>query len=306
MYHQKPSRSKLDRIHARPGVPMISVVVPVYRDWSLVKDLLGVLEAQTWRDFEIILVNNDPDEKEIEVSLPYVSVPVRVIDCPAPGSYAARNRGSEHAAGQLLAFTDADCLPDPRWLHGFVSAIDIARDEILVGPVHMFTTETPNDWEIFDAVRGMRQDVFVRHGYGVTANLAINTSLFRALNGFDGTRLSGGDAEFCRRAGRAGVSLRLLHDAIVRHPARDSKELLETKARRIKGGQVGTGPLPRRIIWTIRSLSPPIREMFAYLRERGKPMRWKLIACRIRMHLWAEELREIYRLIFLRHAPERR
>jgi glycosyltransferase involved in cell wall biosynthesis len=301
------SYDKSDIVELRESsARMISVIVPVYRDWNQATELLAALKAQTWRDFEVILVNNEPESSVNPDNLPHPGVALSVIDCAKPGSYAARNMGASQASGQILAFTDADCLPVEEWLQALAEGITPSRDEILIGPVELVAACNPNDWEIFDTVRGMRQEVFIRHGYGVTANLALRAAVFKRLNGFDETRLSGGDAEFCRRATRDGVSLQFIHAAQVRHPARSSRAQIETKARRIKGGQVGVGPFKRRLGWGLRSLSPPIREMFAYIREARYPVRWRIKACRIRLYLWGVELREIYNLIVLRNAPERR
>ncbi|WP_353057092.1 glycosyltransferase family A protein [Microbulbifer sp. VAAF005] len=43
--------------------------------------------------------------------------------CKKPGSYAARNKGVELAEGDWLIFTDADCLPDSKWIAGIDRAV---------------------------------------------------------------------------------------------------------------------------------------------------------------------------------------
>ncbi len=40
----------------------------------------------------------------------------RMIHEPLPGSYAARNQGLSQARGNIVAFTDADCIPNPDWI----------------------------------------------------------------------------------------------------------------------------------------------------------------------------------------------
>ena len=286
----------------------LSVIVPVYREGAGLQVLLAAFGAQTLDAdrFEVILVDNDPDGPAPLPPLPALPFAAQVVDCRIPGSYAARNAGAAHASGKIFAFTDSDCLPTMGWLCALVAASIEMQDEILVGPVDLYAAPVPNVWEIFDTVRGMRQDIFVRHGYGVTANLAVRATLFRHLGGFDDARLSGGDAEFCRRAGRQGVRLRLVTSAKVRHPARKSREEIETKARRIKGGQISIGPIWQRALWGVRSLCPPAREMGMYLLEKEFPLRWRFIACHIRMLLWRVELHELYRLSVLRKPPERR
>ena len=79
---------------------------------------------------------------------------------------------------------------------------------------------------------------------------------------------------------------------------------LVTKARRIKGGQIRAGPLPRRVAWTLRTLSPPLRDTLAYLRAPF-PASERAMAIAVRFRLWSVELAETVRLL-AGGAPERR
>lgn len=288
----------------RDGACRASIIIPVYRDWPSVILLLGDLRNQARNDCHIVIVDNDPSGQGVPMDLPDPLMSCQIVSCDAIGSYAARNAGAKVASGNLLIFTDSDCRPQPGWLDSYLE-VDDEPLGLFAGPVIVEPGKSPNDWAVFDTVRGMRQEVFVRHGYAVTANLAVPRRIFDQMGGFDATRMSGGDAEFCRRAGRAGFRTVLLPDAVVFHPARDSWDSLATKARRIKGGQVGTGPITRRIRWSLRSLMLPLREMFAYMTS-SYPLRWRLIACRVRLQLWSVEINEIVRLIFFKKTVERR
>jgi hypothetical protein len=281
------------------GGAVVSVVVPVYRQWELVPALIAALAAQRGAPaFELVLVNNGD-------AAPALPLPAwgRRIDCPAPGAYAARNAGAAAARGAWLAFTDADCRPEPGWLAALAAAAAEAP-ALLAGPVRVTSDATrPNACEIYDIVRGIPQAAYVARGYAATANLAVPAAVFRALGGFDPGRFSGGDAEFCRRARAAGHPLRLVPDAVVIHPARADWPALARKARRIKGGQIAAGPLPRRLAWGLRSLAPPLRDAAAYL-AASHPARFRLTAIAVRLRLWGVELAEAARL-FAGKAPER-
>lgn len=290
-----------------PNVPAISVVVPVFGQWDQLPLLCSALAAQVCQDFELIVVDNGPepwpDAEAVLHSL--VRIPARVLHCPTPGSYAARNAGAMAAHGRGLAFTDADCLPEPGWVLALHAAMIEKPGRLLAGPVRMWPGEAPNRWAIFDAVRGIPQEAYIRRGYATTANLAVPRTLFNALGGFDPLRRSGGDAEFCRRAGGHGVPLLLVPGAVVRHPARANRDQLATKARRIKGGQVAAGSRHRRMLWTLRSLVPPVHEIARYL-VSDHPWSWRVAASGVRFVLWWIELRELVRLLILRGEPERR
>ncbi|HVH04090.1 MAG TPA: glycosyltransferase, partial [Amaricoccus sp.] len=251
--------------------PRLSVIVPVHRQWDLVPELLAALAAQTLDPaaFELILVNNDAPAP------PPLSLPaeIRVVDAPVPGAYAARNEGAAAARGVWLVFTDADCRPEPGWLAALAAATDAAGAAalpLLAGPVRMLPPAAPSPWATYDLVRGIPQAAYVARGYAATANLAVPRAVFAALGGFDARRRSGGDADLCRRAGRAGHPLALVEAAVVAHPCRADWALLATKARRIKGGQIAAGPLPRRVAWTLRTLAPPLADSRAYLAAAGQ------------------------------------
>ncbi|HVL21625.1 MAG TPA: hypothetical protein VM422_11700, partial [Amaricoccus sp.] len=170
-------------------------------------------------------------------------------------------------------------------------------EALLAGPVELFpASAAPNPCEIYDMIRGIPQARYVARGYAATANLAVPRAVFEALGGFASARFSGGDAEFCRRAGAAGHPLRLVPGAVTRHPTRADWAELAAKARRIKGGQIRSGPLPRRIAWGLRTLLPPVRDTRAYLAAEA-PRRWRWIAVGLRVRLWGVELAEMFRLL---------
>src|SRR4051812_1207453 len=99
----------------------VSVVVPTYRRPQLLAQCLGALARQCFRadEFEIIVADDAADEatrRQIQ-SLP--TVPIRVHYVAVTGRHgpaAARNAGWQIALGEIIAFTDDDCIPDSGWL----------------------------------------------------------------------------------------------------------------------------------------------------------------------------------------------
>jgi glycosyltransferase involved in cell wall biosynthesis len=284
-------------------VPIISVIVPVYEQWDLVPGLLQDLGAQSLPPdrFEVVIADNKAPDPPPSLQLPHNA---RIVPASGPGSYAARNAGAIAARGSLLVFTDADCRPDPGWLAALVAASAAAPGALLAGPVRMAVPTTPNAFALYDLVRGIPQARYVSRGYAATANLAVPAAVFSALGGFDPGRRSGGDAAFCRRAGAAGHSLRLVPEAAVSHPCRSNWEALARKAKRIKGGQIAVGPLSRRFAWGLRTLCPPVTDTCAFL-SAPHPWRHRLIAVAVRFRLWGIEITETVRLM-LGCTPERR
>ena len=103
--------------------PLISVVVPCRGHANELKGCLRGLENQiTTAPYEIIVVDSaaDPAVSDVVDAFPGVRL-VRSRSGLLPGS--ARNLGARHARGDYLAFTDADCIPEPDWLAAVITAL---------------------------------------------------------------------------------------------------------------------------------------------------------------------------------------
>jgi len=285
-----------------------SVIVPVYEQWDMIAPLIDCLEAQTLSErlFEVILVDNGSTLFAPPQGLPKG---FRVYRCAKPGSYAARNYGVRMSAAPWLAFVDADCRPSSNWLAAFHEAVATPSmvDCLFAGRVQVPTRQgAANRYEIYDSLKGIPQALYVEKGYAAAANLLAPRALFERLGGFDETRFSGGDADFCRRALRAGASLHFLAEASVDHCVRTTRTQLVVKARRIKGAQVSAGSTWQRLGWFFRTFLPPLHLYMRYLRNAERPMKDRLGAVLVQSELWIVEIVEAVRVYVLRGETERR
>jgi cellulose synthase/poly-beta-1,6-N-acetylglucosamine synthase-like glycosyltransferase len=96
----------------------VSVVVPAFNEESVISDTLNALLAQDYPDFEIIVVNNASTDKTAEVVSKFESKSktIRLVHETKKGLLHARERGRKEAKGDIVANSDADCLPDKDWL----------------------------------------------------------------------------------------------------------------------------------------------------------------------------------------------
>lgn len=276
-----------------------SVIVPVFEHWDRVPALLSCLAAQTigTESFELLLIDNGSSGVPDAPSLPPFA---RLLHCAEAGSYAARNVGIAQARAPVLAFTDADCEPEPDWLARALACLaERDAETLLAGAIAVMPRDprAPNRWERYDMVMGLRQRHFVRRGYAATANLLVARALAQRLGGFDAARYSGGDADFCRRALLAGSSLHYCEGVVVRHPARDDWRQLAGKVRRIKGGQLRAGGMRRRAWYVFRSFVPPLWLWSYILRSRGLTVGQRLQVCGVQALLWLVEMAEALRLL---------
>lgn len=217
-----------------PSMKSVSIIVPTYRDEGLHECVQSLLAQDYPGNLEILVVNNDPDHP---VALP--DPRVRVIEEAVPGSYAARNSGLDAATGEIVAFTDSDCIAEPDWISKAVAAIDATGADRIAGEVRLFRTrDFPSLAEMYEISTGFNQRRNASNGVSVTANLVATRNVFSHVGKFDSGLLSGGDIEWNQRATRAGYSIVYAPDAIVLHPARATVAELMRKARRIAGGRL--------------------------------------------------------------------
>src|SRR4051794_24816927 len=101
---------------------LVSVVVPTYRRPDLLDRCLSALCLQELEpeDWEVVVADDaasEPTRRQVERWAARSPMPVVYATPPAShGPAAARNAGWRAARGAIVAFTDDDCVPAPRWL----------------------------------------------------------------------------------------------------------------------------------------------------------------------------------------------
>jgi glycosyltransferase involved in cell wall biosynthesis len=119
--------------------PRVSVVIACYNTAELVTETLDSVLAQTYRDFEVILVNDgSADTIELErVLQPYLDK-ITYIKKENGGVSSARNRGIRAARGELIATIDSDDLWVPEYLAFQVAQLDADPSADIVYPNAVF------------------------------------------------------------------------------------------------------------------------------------------------------------------------
>jgi glycosyltransferase involved in cell wall biosynthesis len=248
----------------------VSVIVPVLNGAAHVGRCLEALCAQTYpaERLEILVVDNGSDDETRAVVRRYA---VRLtVERSARSPYVARNTGLALAEGDVLAFTDSDCVPDKRWIEQGVLRLEQEGAELAGGRVAFDLSARPRAAELLDAIKNLDNERSIaERGVAKTGNLFVARRVFDAIGRFASDRRSGGDVEFTARASGAGFSLVYAPDAVVRKPARRALALARKQYR------VGRG---EALLWReggasafeivgrgLRSLRPARPD---YLRER--------------------------------------
>ena len=101
----------------------VSVIIPVYNDSKRLKICLAALENQTFpqKQYEVIVIDNGSQEDIRSVTNQYKQAVIYTEF--QTGSYAARNKGISVSKGDILAFTDSDCIPASDWIENGVARL---------------------------------------------------------------------------------------------------------------------------------------------------------------------------------------
>jgi len=237
--------------------PLVSVIIPVKDGAKTIDKLLLALQKQDYPEekMEIIVVDNGSSDDTVGIVKKY---PWALLEYETgmASSYAARNKGISAARGEILAFTDADCLPEKDWVKNGVRDLQQTQADMIGGRIEFIFSSRRSTAEIFDSLNSLRNDSFIRSQMGaVTANLFVRRRVFEQMGLFPEVR-SGGDIHWTGRAMRQGLELVYSPAALVRHPARDFKGVLR------KSWFCGKGIFPtlkQRGLWPLRILYLSLR-----------------------------------------------
>src|SRR5712692_6541443 len=104
--------------------PKVSIVMPAYNVAPYIGETLESIFAQTFADFEVIIVNDgSPDGDDLERALEPYRNRIRYFKQENRGAGAARNTGLREARAEFIAFLDADDLWLPNYLEDQVKFI---------------------------------------------------------------------------------------------------------------------------------------------------------------------------------------
>ncbi len=217
--------------------PRISVVVPLFNERQRLPGLWRALQAQTFRDFELIFVDNNSSDGTYPWLLEHADSRTLVLqELALQNADAARNVGVRAAHGALLGFTDADCLPDPEWLAEGLAEFSSSGGDLVAGRIAFDLGPRPGPGEWYDAVTFLQHSASVaERGVAFTANLFVARHVFHSTGLFDVTTAWNGDVLFTRRAVNSDFALAYAERAVIRHPARSVVEVLKKSWRIARG-----------------------------------------------------------------------
>lgn len=251
-------------VTAEPPAILISVVVPTYNRSDRLIRLLTTLTKQERTDFEVVVADDgSSDNTVLRAEALAGDVPYMLTVLPAPtnaGPASARNRGWRFSQGELIAFIDDDCVPDPSWLVNLVAGLDHA--DIVTG-----RTRPPDDQRHEIGPFSKYLDITDGDGF-LTCNIAYHRSVLEEVGGFEEKVFpfaNGEDTDLGLRALQAGFHDRFVAAALVWHDVHPSDFRAHLRrTRRLDGivaliaRQPSARNRPFRARWFLRSVDKAV------------------------------------------------
>lgn len=224
----------------------VSIIVPVFNGQKVVAACIESLRAQDYpkEGYEIIIVDNGSTDGTREVierlsgsdarlegktenrqprtaTLRYIYEEVR-------GSYKARNTGISHAKGEIMVFTDADCIADKSWLKYGVEAFSDKKMGCVAGGIEgtnptNYVEKYLNDMNMLSQRESSK--FFGYLPFAQTANAFYRKEVFKKIGFFEDRWQTAGDADFSWRMQKeTDLEIRFIDKALVYHRHRSSPQ----------------------------------------------------------------------------------
>ncbi|MCO6049134.1 glycosyltransferase [Mesorhizobium sp. RP14(2022)] len=283
------------------AVPQLSVIIPHLNEPGELRRCLAALANQEVEkgSVEVIVVDNGSREPPRTVCDGFADVRLEIETVPGPGP--ARNRGASVARAPLLAFIDADCLADPRWVSAILDfmnrhpEIDFLGGEIGIEP------QDPDRLSAVEAYESVFSYQVRRYteklGFAATGNMAVRADVFRRVGPFGGIATME-DTEWGQRATAMGFKVAFLPEARVTTPSCKSfAELARRWDRHVAHEFRHVGMKPgRRAVWAAKAAAAvvsPLASVPRILRSdrlQGLAPRWRAFVCLARVRFYRAQL----------------
>jgi glycosyltransferase involved in cell wall biosynthesis len=199
--------------------PSVSVVVPAHNAESTIERCVESLLGQDYPQArcQVLIVDNNGTDRTSQLVAAY---PVTLLhERRTQSAYAARNLGIQHATGDYIAFTDADCVADASWLNNLLADWQDPTIGCFSGLIKAYEPDSA----VAELLAKYQAERFYGQGqavlpYAVGGNAAYPRSVLQRIGLFDATLRSGGDLELSLRMQKqTDLRISFVERAVVYH-----------------------------------------------------------------------------------------
>ncbi len=227
--HKKPSYHAVQKLYLGQlpppldRAPRISVVICAFNAERTMDACLASLRTLRYPTYEVVVVNDGSTDRTLEISQRYPEV--RIFSQENKGLSVARNVGYENASGEIIAYTDSDCVVDPDWLT-YLAFKFVHGGFVAVGGPNLPPPEESRTAACVAASPGgpahvLIDDEVAEHIPG--CNMAFLKTTLQEIGGFDPIhRAAGDDVDLCWRLQNHGHAIGFSPAAMVWHFRRNT------------------------------------------------------------------------------------
>ncbi|MFM8662768.1 MAG: glycosyltransferase [Acidimicrobiaceae bacterium] len=166
--------------------PFVSVVIPTFNHAPLLKRALNSVVAQTYSDWEAIVINNFSTDETIDIVNSFKDDRIKLVNFKNNGIIAAsRNQGIKLAQGKFVAFLDSDDNWYPKKLEKCVDHVMLGATLVCHGEMWINSDLSTREVMYGPVSRADYQSLLFRGNCISTSTTFIETELLRSVNGFD-------------------------------------------------------------------------------------------------------------------------
>lgn len=218
--------SEPDTTKPYTDMPFFTIIIPVYNRPDEIEELLESLTAQTYKEFDIVLVEDGSTIPCDKVAARYNDkLEIHYYYKPNEGRSIARNYGMERADGQYFVFFDSDCIIPPTYFATVKKQLDQQYCDCYGGPdaahdsfsqVQKAINYSMTSFLTTGGIRGGGQklDKFTPRSF----NMGFSREVYEKVGGYK--NMTGEDIDLSMRIRKAGFESRLIPDAFVYHKRR--------------------------------------------------------------------------------------
>ena len=192
-------------------IPIVSIVVTALNEQDTIGQCIESLLEQDYPKKEIIIVDGGSSDRTFEVASAY---PIKVVQERKKGPSAGRNKGVAISNGEIIAFTDADCVADRLWLKELIKSFKDSNASVVGGSIDILNNDNFIANCIASRFQGRRSVA--------TWNVAYKRQVINSLGGFDESLIVGEDLDLAFRASKNGYTVIFNPDAKVSHRFQES------------------------------------------------------------------------------------
>jgi glycosyltransferase involved in cell wall biosynthesis len=204
-----------------------SIITPTFRRHEEVSELLSSLVKQEYQNFEMIIVDNSPDDDLRSIVIPFQEkIRMTYIFEKGLGVSECRNLGVKHATGDYVIFIDSDCIIPPSYLKIVNAFLVQKRADAFGGPdradksfsrTQKAISYVMTSFYTTGGIRGRKNqgDQYQPRSY----NMGVRREVFNELHGFMPIRVSE-DIDLSMRIRKNGYTISFIEEAFVYHKRR--------------------------------------------------------------------------------------